>query len=269
MPQLRDYVSDYPLYFVCGFIVWLPVAVWVMGLVHWMIQGDLDVLSGFLGSVVAIVLGVFTMRPPVPALAPLFLLAVLAILGFFPYVRSMLEHRAHVQIDVEALERAYSALDLKPGNFGATWRLAQVLYQRGVVGHALAIAEDLLDGADPEIFHEELRILHRWQEDVRTDQIRALPCMECGKMNAPGTLYCSRCRSKYLLDYAKGRWFGTRSVRRLLAVWIAAVAGLVGVPTAATALEPSKSMVVVPLLAVLAVALIWRAFATANGADAA
>ena len=91
MPQLKDYVSDYPLYFVCGFIVWLPVAVWVMGLIHWMIQGDIDVISGLLGSVVAVTLGIFTMRPPVPFMAPLFLFAVLAILAVFPFVRNTLE----------------------------------------------------------------------------------------------------------------------------------------------------------------------------------
>ena len=88
-------------------------------------------------------------------------------------------------------------------------------------------------------------------------------------MNEPGTLYCSRCRSKYLLDYAKGRWLGRRSVRRLISVWIAAVAGLVGVPTAATALDPRKSIIVVPLLMLTAVLIIWRAFASKEEADTA
>jgi hypothetical protein len=269
MPMLRDYVSDHPLFLVCGFIVWIPVAVWVLGMVQWMIQGDLDVISGMLGSILAVVLGLFTMWPPVPALAPLFLFSVIAIIALYPFVRNILEKRAHVQIDVEAVERAYDSLDEKPGNFGARWRLAQVLYTRGVNGHAVAIAEDLLQGADAQVFHDEMRILARWREDVRPDTIRALPCMECHTMCDPGELYCPRCNSKFLLDYAKGRWLGRRSVRRLIALWVAGVAGLVGVPTAATALPASAGVFVVPLLMLIAVLIVWRAFGSHQEADTA
>jgi hypothetical protein len=269
MPMLNDYISDHPLYMVCGFIVWIPVSVWVMGMVNWMIQGDLDFISGLLGSTVAIVLGVFTMWPPVPALAPLFLFSIIAIIALYPFVRDILEKRAHVQIDVEAVERAYESLDEKPGNFGARWRLAQVLYTRGVTGHAVAIAEDLLEGADQQVFHEELRILGRWREDIRIDASRALPCLECHAMNDPGELYCRRCNGKFLLDYARGRWFGRRSVRRLISLWAAGVAGLVGVPTAATSLSPNTSVVVVPLLMLVSVLIIWRAFGPQKEADTA
>lgn len=269
MGDLRDVASNNPLWLFSAIVVWLPVSIWVVSLIHWMIQGDIDVLLGVAGSIIGLGLGMLTVKPPDPSYSPIFLCAILAVMVLYPFLLKLLNDRAHSAIDVDLIRRAYEGIDENPNNFGARWRLAQQLYNRGVYGHALQIADDLLENADTDIFQDEIKILNRWKEQIHPDEIRSLPCLECGNMNAPGEIYCSRCHSKFLLDYAKGKWLGYRSMRRLISVWIAAVSGLVGIPTALAGLRPSQSVVVIPLLMIVSILIIWRAFASQNEADTA
>lgn len=269
MGDLRDLASNNPLWLFSAIVVWLPVSIWVVSLIHWMIQGDIDVILGLAGSIIGLGLGMLTVKPPNPTYSPIFLTAILAVMVLYPFLLKLMNERAHSAIDVELVRRAYEMLDENPNNFGARWRLAQQLYNRGVYGHALQIAEDLLANADPDIFQDEIKVLNRWREQIHPDEVRPLPCLECGWMNEPGQIYCQRCHSKFLLDYAKGKWLGYRAIRRLISVWIAAVSGLVGIPTALAALEPKQSLVVIPLLMIVSILIIWRAFAQQNEADTA
>jgi hypothetical protein len=267
--SLTDLASEHPLSLFAAIVVWIPVGIWVLSLLQWMIQGDMDFLTGMAGSVFGIALGVLTTKPPEPWMSPMFLLAVLAVMLIYPGIRAAIEARAHVAIDVEMLEKAYDSLAEKPGNFGARWKMAQVLFTRGLHGHAIAIAEDLLGGADQSVFYEEIKIVARWKDQSKHVIPRPLPCLECGTLNAPGELYCSECHSKFLLDYAKGKWLGYRSLRRLIAVWIAGVSGLVGIPTALASLTPQQCFVVIPLLMLVSILIIWRAYMGQNEADTA
>ncbi len=269
MGDLKDMASNDPGWLFASIVVWIPVSIWVVSLIHWMIQGDIDVLSGFAGSVIGLVLGMLTVKPPFPNSSFLFLGAILAVMFMYPFIKNTVDARAHQAIDVDIIRRAYEGIDENPNNFGARWRLAQQLYHRGVYGHALQIADDLLAKADQEIFHDEIKLLNKWKDQIRPDEIRPLPCLECGWMNEPGEVYCHRCNSKFLLDYAKGKWLGYRSMRRLISVWIAAVSGLVGIPTALASLPPRQAIVVIPLLMIVSILIIWRAFAQQNEADTA
>ncbi len=43
-----------PLSALIGCLAWIPLAVWIVSIVQWIISGDIDFLSGFLGIWLAI-----------------------------------------------------------------------------------------------------------------------------------------------------------------------------------------------------------------------
>jgi hypothetical protein len=78
--------------------------------------------------------------------------------------------------------------------------------------------------------------------------------------NFPGKLFCEKCGAPFLLDYAQGRWVKSSTVRRAVVLWIAAIAALVGIPSAAVALPPAFAAAVVVVLLLLGVTLLVRGF---------
>lgn len=234
---------------VLGCLVWIPIAIWVMSLVGWTIQGDVDFLTGIVGVAMGIVLGVLTMNPPRKELSPLLFTAVLLTVVFFPLVRAALNKRALDRLDVEAMENVYTALRLRPDNHALRFKLARLIYVKGLRGHAFVIAKEALKHMPASMFIEEHRVVNSWSRvPPQPDLMRPLPCIECGTMNAAGNLFCTRCFSPFLMDHSKGRWIGKGHARKLMAVWAAVMAGLVGVPFASALLAPVPAIVVIILL---------------------
>ena len=83
-----------------GCLAWLPLAVWIMACVHWLIGGDIDVWTGFAGIVLALGLGYEAINPPVPQLAPLTVVAVFITVIMFPFVRTAMDKKALKAIDI-------------------------------------------------------------------------------------------------------------------------------------------------------------------------
>ena len=54
MGPLYDTVMSHPQWIAIACVAWIAIAVWIMSLVGWMIQGEVDVLFGVLGIGVAV-----------------------------------------------------------------------------------------------------------------------------------------------------------------------------------------------------------------------
>src|SRR5687768_6967928 len=202
-------ISEEPWAFFGGILVWVPIAIWIISLIHWTVQGDVDVLISLPGILVAIVLGVLTLSPPDPRLAPLFFLTVMATVVFFPFVRSALIQRALHRVDVEQLEKACDVLHQRPANIGSELRIARILYDKGLLGHAIGIAERVLQDSPGTLFAEEQRMLAQWRAATHGRNLNEqILCVDCGFKNAPGRAHCSRCGAPYPMDYLKGRLVG-------------------------------------------------------------
>lgn len=258
---MLDRIIEQPWAFYGGCLVWFPITIWVLSLVQWMITGDVDVLVAIPGIAIGIVLGVLTLNPPDPRLAPVFFFAVLATVLFFPFVRQALIKRALHKVDVEQVERAYDQLSLKPGNVGYEMKIARLLYDKGLPGHAIAVAERVLQHAPKQLFESEHRMLNQWRAaSQRINLNQPLSCVECGFRTPQGQLFCERCGAPFLLHYLKGKLVGGRLARKLIGAWAATVAAIVGLPSAATALPPSMSIPVMIVVVAVVVAVLWIAF---------
>lgn len=259
--NLSDRISENPLAFAASIAVWIPIAVWIISLIHWMIQGEVDGLLGFIGIVIGVGLGVLTVNPPNPDLAPVVFLAIVATMAFFVPLRNAMNSRALVALDMSLIERAYLQLEHKPNDFGARMRIAKMIYQRGLFGHAITIAEEALKHMPEEFFLEEHKMVQRWKgSEYAPSQFRALPCVECGMGNPPGSFHCSRCGSRFLLDQAKGKWVGRTMARKLMAGWATLMAVFVLIPLAATSLPPVSAVVTVAGIGILVLIVLYVAF---------
>lgn len=243
-----------------GCLVWAPIALWVYSLISWTIMGEIDALFGIVGAFLGIALGVAIMLQPHPSLAPYLVASVFTLVLVFPYLRSVLTRRELAQIDIESIERAYEQLDERPDGFGPKMRIARLIYGRGLRGHAITLAEEALKPFPRSFVEDDLRQVRIWKATAIPDDFHPIRCLECGKENPSGTLFCLRCHSRILLRYARGSWSGKRSARRLLAAWIASMAGLVGIPLAGIALPPVAASVVVTFLLAGSAILVYLAF---------
>lgn len=252
--------SDGSISTLIGCLVWGPIAVWVYGLISWTVMGEIDALFGIVGAMLGIALGAAIMLQPNPQLAPFLVVAVFTLVAIFPWLRSLAQRRELALIDIEAIERAYEQLMERPDSFGPKLRIARLIYARGLHGHAIVLAEEALKPLPKSLAEDDMRQVRLWKLSARPEDFRAIHCVECGRENPPGTLFCSRCRAPILLFHAKGSWTGRRTTRKLLAAWVACMASLVGIPLAATTMPPSASGVVVSLLLLGAGALVFVAF---------
>ncbi|MDR3687828.1 MAG: hypothetical protein P4L46_00515 [Fimbriimonas sp.] len=243
-----------------GCLAWLPLSVWIMACVHWMIGGDIDGLTGFGGIAVALGLGYEAINPPVPQLAPMTVIAVFITVVMFPFVRSAMDKKALRNIDIDELVKAYNSLSMRPDNVLAKIKIARVLWDLGVCGHAIRIVESQLPHMPPRFFGEDIHMLKRWHMmKLEARFFSPISCTECQTSNEAGLVYCRQCGSAFLIDFVKGRVIGTRLGKKLIASWTALVAILIGIP-AAEAMPPVASIPAILAMMVVAVLIVYFAF---------
>ena len=252
-------LRDDPVTAAVGCAAIIPMIVWVMVVVGWMVMGEMDFMFGTAAIAVALLLGMVAIWPTEPIQAPIALGGLLSLMIVFPIVRRQLDKRALIAIDVEQIEGAYEMLAHKPDNAGAMFRLAERLYQRGLVAHAIGIGEKALQNMPKDLFPEENRAIQVWKRSAATP--RPLPCLDCGCQNSTENVHCQRCGGPYLAAYARGKWLGPTLAIRLVASWVAAMVALVGLPvTLSSVQEPALTATLIIAQVALAGFLLWRAF---------
>ena len=249
-----------------GCLAWIPLAGWILACVHWTIGGDLDPITGFIGIGVAVGLGYEAINPPVPQLAPLTVVAVFVTVIFFPFVKAATEKRQLRNIEIENLEKAYQSLSLRPDNIIAKFRIAKILFELGMCGHAVRIGESLAPNMPQRFFSDELRLLRRWQMTHLDARLFApISCAECYTSNEAGLIFCRQCGAPFLIDFAKGRVVGSRLGKKLVSSWIALVAVLVGIPIAKSTLSSASSAAVIVAMMGLSLSFVLLAFRDTSG----
>lgn len=259
--MLRDQIFQHPGSLVAGCAIWVPIAIWVIALVQWAVQGDVDFLSALAGILIGIGLGMTALLSKDPVMAPLILSGVLITMVVFPFARRALNKRALEQIDIDTIERAYEMLREKPGNAPSKFRLAKAIYHKGLPGHALKLAEDALLDMPQSAFLEEHRIVKTWRHyKMSSAQFQPLACLQCGKPNRPGLFLCESCGAPFLLEHARGAWVGPAMARKFVAAWSGIIVALVGIPLAARSLPPAAAIAVIVGLMVLAIVILIFSF---------
>lgn len=241
-----------------GCMVWVPVAAWVVTMIHYMIGDEIDVITGILCILVGLILGAYTMMSKDPVTRPYFVLAALSMLIIFPWFRGMMEKRELRNIEIEAIERAYENLGKYPTHLGAKIRIARGLYQRGFTREAITLAEKALENTPKRLAEDEHRQLREWKMDVPPfEPLRWMNCPHCSCNNAPSEFFCAHCGRPLWEAVAKQTAFSSESLNLLLLLWLAGIVGLVGIPLASAYVSPQLKVVAVVgiLIAVAAIAL--------------
>lgn len=251
---------------VFGCLIWIPIAVFAVCLVHWMIGQDIDVITGLVGLMVLAALGITAIKPPIPIASPLSFAAVVATGIGLPFVRAAMNQRELRSIDIDGIHRAYEGLASRPGNILSIFKLAQHVYKIGLPGHAITLADSVLPQMPISHFRDEHRLVARWRKaGIPPESLNALSCVDCGTMCAAGQTHCPSCGARFLYDRARGRFIGKGVGPKLIAVWLALVGCLAGIPAAST-LPPLLAMLSIVAIMVAAVVFIVVAFRKRSGA---
>ena len=247
----------------------VPIAIWIFTFISWSVMGDLEPLFGLLGIGSAFALMYTLHTAPTPLFALVGTVALFGSVIVIPIMRRHLNKRGFAQMDVEQIEAAYRMLSVKPDNPSAKYRMAEGLYARGYLWQAVAIAEDALDGFPERGFEAERRTVGGWRRAAEArNEASSLPGLECGHVNQPGAVYCGRCRSSYLAEYARGKWLSRSLGRKLLAAWVCGLVVFVGIPYVANwpQIAPGGRIAIIMGEVSLCAFLLVRAFG--KGAEA-
>lgn len=227
--DIRERIYEHTGSFLAGWAAWLPLCIWIIALVNWMIIGEIDVLFGLAGIGAGLLLGFLAIIPPAPIYSYVALIIISGTVMTFPLARSALNRRQLKAVDLETLERAYHALTLRPDNTAAKFKIARLVYDMGYPGHAIRIAEGCMANAPQSFFMEEHRLLAHWRRlQLTSKAFEPLPCVECHLPNQPGNIKCAACGAPFLLQRAQGKILPGSMGKRLLIAWIVMVGALAG-----------------------------------------
>src|SRR5206468_11853284 len=143
------------------------------------IQGEVEAPFGILGIGLGLGLGVLVINPPAGSeyLTPLIAVVVASSVALYIPLRSVIHRHELVAIDMDAIERAYQQLEERPNNVGARFKIAKLVYTRGLYGHAIKLADEALKNMPADFFTEEHKLVDGWKKQGHdTSSFRALPC---------------------------------------------------------------------------------------------
>lgn len=243
-----------------GCLLWIPVCVYCVFLVQWMIGGEIDSLTGVIGISLFVGSGFTVFAPPVPELR---LVATAVILGsgpMFPIIRWGLRRRDKRDVEVEAIKSAYEGFVFRPDNASAKIKLARHLWNLGIHGHAYKLAESAIPGLPRQFYPDEHRMFAMWQmRPPGAESFSPINCAECGHANVPGNVHCAACGARFLLHRVQGKALSSSLGRRILGGWLAMVLAIMGIPLASR-LGGTMAVVVIVAMLMAAVGALVLAF---------
>ncbi|MBX7131338.1 MAG: zinc ribbon domain-containing protein [Fimbriimonadaceae bacterium] len=214
-----------------------------------MIMKELDVVPGFLA--LAALLGIFavTIYSHSEFVAGATFVVMLTLMAFYPFAETQLEKLQHREIDVAGLEKAFQTAIQRPDNIAVRFQIAQIVYDLGLHGHAIAISETTLQALSTQwddvqnrslrdVFRGEEQTVKQWRRTLRDPQaFREVACPKCGKPNPPGQLACVGCGGPFLLELARRLDKRSSFVGKLVLSWAALAVFLVAAVMMSTKLS--------------------------------
>ncbi len=258
------------------FLTLITVPLFGLGIlkcIHWLLLGEVELWQGLLAMGALMGYWVFFLIVPSDTVAIAMIGIAITLFALMPYAQGQLARADFHAIDVQKLERAYQAIYERPEAVPAYFQLAEALYNLGLDGHAIVIAEQTLNGLsqnlDPlknrsprDLYKEEEYRMNQWKRRY-TDPKRGHPIKcKCGYMNPVGTLSCQRCQAPYLVEQFRGKNLKAQFTGRLLVSWVLIGAALLVAVIAL--LQFGGPVGFVGFLAALALAglVIWLLFRT-------
>ncbi len=220
----------------------LPMIVWVIAVVHWLIDGLIEIAHGAAAILLALCLMAIAIWVPVAEVRVAIFVSVLATLAVFPFAYSQYARLQFLEVDEDDLARAHEAFALNPGNAAARFEIARLLWLYGLRGQAITIAEvaagalpdvrdEILNRSVKDLFHAEIRKLESWKREAdKAKDFHPAECVRCKARNPLDAIACVRCGAPYLLDLARKRTVKSKLVGKLVVTWIIAATVFAIVP---------------------------------------
>lgn len=252
-------VLDSPWVAFLGCATVVPLAVWLVRSISWMVMGEMDPLIGIPSIFVSFMLAFVAMNPPAPHFSPLAFLTSVTMVAMYPPLKRHMEKREGIRLEIDQIERAYRLIKHKPDQAYLKFRLAEALYMRGMVAQACALGQSALLQMPKGVFPDEHRALSKWVQHASGSP--EVTCLKCGRKGDPSDVFCAGCGAPFLLDYARGKWLGSNLVAQLIAAWALATVGIVGIPfVLSLKLNSSVSNALIVAQIALCGVLVWVGF---------
>ena len=193
--------------------------------------GGIGILFGQSGVVIAS--GSFV-------LAGILSMAMIVAYVFHPFAEKMLAGHQFAQISGDQIEKLYEGYAANPQNYAIAFRLAQELYEGGMMAEGVCLAKttaatmpDVAPDAFSQrsikhMFDREIRQIKYWEANVKPNDWRAKPCPRCSMPVGPEILNCPRCNCAVLLERVRAftgdRSFGAKLLLAYLIVMVTIVA---------------------------------------------
>ncbi|HXH61412.1 MAG TPA: hypothetical protein VNI20_08640 [Fimbriimonadaceae bacterium] len=204
---------------VVGFLIALvlgPVTGFsIITIIKWMLNNEIEVAVGLTSIAIMLVVAFLTIMSKSAFMAGTVLTVMITLMAFFPYAMDQLAQAELQGSDIDKLDRIHREIIARPGNVSTYFALAEVVYDLGLEGHAIVIAENTLNRLSTEIdpiknqsmrdvFSREDSRTRQWRRMVKDDSVfRPVACPRCGQRNEPGSIACSKCQGPFLLDLAR------------------------------------------------------------------
>jgi len=214
-----------------------------------MIMKDLDVIPGLVA--LSVLRGIFavTIWSHSDFIAGASFVVMLTLMAFYPFAETQLEKLQHREIDVAGLEKAFQTAIQRPDNIAVRFQIAQIVYDLGLPGHAIAISESTLHALSAQwddvqnrslrdVFRSEEQTAKQWRRTLTDPQaFREVACPKCGKPNPAGQLACVGCGGPFLLELARRLDKRSSFVGKLVLSWAALAVFLVSAVVLSTKLS--------------------------------
>jgi len=242
--------------------VMIPISVWIVFVVHWMIDGLVDAIVGVLAIGLAFGLVALVIWAPLPEMKGAIFVSILATLVTFPFAYSQMGRLEFREVDEHELERAHIAFASNPENVASRFEIARVLATYGLKGHAIAIADqvarqipderdEISNRSTRDLFRTEIYRLKQWRlETTDKKQFEPIACPRCKTRNPIHEIVCVGCGAPYLLDLAREKTKKSVLVRKLVMTWIIVAVVLFFVPLAAIKLGSNMAIATIAALLV-------------------
>lgn len=247
-----DKVSSNPLAATFSCLILIPAAILVVSLVHWMVAGEIDFLTGICGLFMTLVMVVFTNRPPADWVSPVIFFGMIGVVIGIPLWRKFVDLKFLTDIDIERLERAYKSLDQHPGEAMRQFAIAKILFDMNLCGHAVGVARIAVANYPKIALTTEEHELRRWEATILNKPQELLNCLSCGTKGEFDKLYCQKCGSPYVLYHFKlPQKNGTSN--QVILMWAFMFFAILMIPILVT-LGPLPTLLGIPIvLALLAI----------------
>ncbi|MBV6458736.1 MAG: hypothetical protein HONBIEJF_01874 [Fimbriimonadaceae bacterium] len=237
-------------------------------LAYWAIDGKLHPGYAFCGASLLAFLNFVAISTPNSAVKIGIMLIIITGVAFFPYASTQFERAELQAVDVMRLEKAHKALAKHSDNIAVRFDIAKTLYDYGLPGHAIAIAETTLRAIDATVdptantsmrnlFMNEAQKVKFWRKNLTDpNAFEPVKCHACGTMNPVGNIACVRCKGPFLLELARRENLSQAMFGKLVLGWGMSAAALGGGLWALTTLPlPWSAIILVASLVIAGVLL--------------